>query len=422
MTSSPTLDTNFNGTPAKSADAYTSSASTKEGYAVFHVMSDGTAGTGTIAITYTDSLGVVTTLATKTVTFFSTTPAKIVATQNNFVGNTTSLTLGAADAGAGDGAITVVATDANGNPVSGLTAGTSSSLGFYLTSDNTACFTSTIGSVVEGDGVGLLDNPIGTYEINVNVASGAAAGCKANVTVSYYISTTSAAVSAAPLAFTVAGTKIYSLALATDADSYAPGDKVTYTLTAKDSAGNLIADGQYGIFAAPAHPVTTAIAGLTMTASLVKTPFAVAAAASGSTYNDVTFVNGVATSSTYAPYYSGSVKGSVTLPLTDSSLATALLGTTVSATFAVSNPGDAASQAAIDAAQEATDAANAAYDAANNAMDSADAATAAAQDASDNASAALAAVTSLSATVAKLVKSVAAIAAALAKVQKKIGA
>ena len=408
----------FNSAPAKSATAFTDASS---GVAVFHVFSDGTAGTGTITVSYTDALGATTVISTETVTFYSTTPAKITATQNLSVA-TAGLTLGAADAGAGDGAISVAAVDSNGNPVSLLSYGSSSSKGFYVTSDNTACITSTIGTVVEGDGAGILDNPLGTYEINVAAAASAASGCVANVTVGYYISATSAALVSAPIKFTVGGTTIYGLTLTTDAETYNPGDKVTYTFKATDKLGNPIADGPYGIFAAPSHLVTSAIAGLSMSASLVKTPFAVAATATGSTFNDLYFVGGVATSTTYAPYYSGSVKGSVTLPATDTSLAAALLGTVVSASFAVANPGDAAAQAAVDAANEATDAANAATDAANNAMDSADAAQQAALDAGDKADAALAAVTDLATKVSAIASQIASLSALVKKIAAKVKA
>ena len=140
------------------------------------------------------------------------------------------------------------------------------------------------------------------------------------------------------------------------------------------------------------------------------------------------FLNGVATDTVQAPFGTTSIVatfdniGAGVATVASSKFTTlALTNQETVLTTAVGGTSDAAAQAAVDAAQEATDAANAAYDAANNAMDSADAATAAAQDASDNASAALAAVTSLSATVAKLVASVSAITTALASIKKKLG-
>ena len=417
------------------------------GIAAVYVYGDNTAGTGTITITYTDAKAVTSAFTVKTVVFTGTTPVSMTSEQSSYVA-TAGQALGSADTGAGDGAITAILLDANGNPVAGkTTAGSSVSAGWYLASDNVACITTTLadanisdGSVTVADGV---NNLLGTYNLQVTAAAGAVSGCIASVTPHFYVDATHDLAGSA-INFTVGGTKITTISLVADADSYAPGDKVKLSVVAKDASGNPIADGYYGVWYNASHLATGSAAPITTSASLTSVPFGKTyALPTGATAGDAAdidantkkyyFSNGAASASFYAPYADGAVTLTSTLAAansgtvhattdTPSGMTAALLGTTLSTKINVVNPASAASQAAIDAAQEATDAANAAYDAANNAMDSADAATAAAQDASDNASAALAAVTSLSATVAKLVKSVAAIAAALAKVQKKIGA
>ena len=399
-----TTDTITAVTPTSLARVATSTTGTA-GAAFFFVYADGTAGTSTITIS--DGTTV---LGTKTVTFYGTTQAAIAASANLEVA-AAGTTLGAAAAGtAKSGAITVSLKDSSGNlsPAGGVTIGTSTG-NWYVTSSNTTCISSTIpsggvvASTASGEGVGY-------YEINIAGATGATSGCTASVTVSYVVSST-VTLTSAPITFAVGGTTIAALALTTDAATYAPGQQVTYTLTAKDSSGNAVADGAYGVFAAPGN--RAAISGLTANAALVVAPFAAAAVTSGN--NDLSFVGGVATSTTYAPYYSGNVTTSNTLPSTDASLATALLGTAVTSSFAVTSPTDSQASAATDAANEATDAANAATDAANAAADAADAATSAAQDASAKADAALAAVNALSAKITVL-------AAQIAKIVKKLGA
>ena len=390
-----------NSAPARSAIAYTSS---DNGVAAFGVYSDGTAGVGTITVTYTDATTLVsTTISTETVTFYGSLSA-LSATQNLKVASTAGATLGyngASSSATNVPAVVIKAVDSAGNLVKGLTAAN-----FGATSSDSTVLSTTIDVTEDSDSTGLNGN--GYY--NVRVKSVANTSGK-SATLTFWYSTDSGVtkISTSPVTFTLGGTVVYGLAFTSDADSYAPGDKVTLTLTATDKAGNAIADGPYSVF----QPSGTAFAGITTSAQITSTPFA------STTTGLTTFVGGVKTATFYAPYTTGSLKLSAVLAGTDLSTALATAAA-VAGTVAVN--ADSSAQAAIDAAQEATDAANAAYDAANNAMDSADAATAAAQDASDNASAALAAVTSLSATVAKLVKSVAAIAAALAKVQKKIGA
>jgi hypothetical protein len=412
--------------PAKGASAITTSA----GLAAFQVYPDGTAGTSSIAITYTDASGVTTTLGTVTLIFYGSSPAALKVTQNAFVGAAGDIISSSGvntetDKNTGDGAVTVSATDANGNPVAGLSAvgsAATSTAGWTVSSDNTACVTNTLNAanIVAGDGSNSLADAVGTYEIDFNAASGAASGCVAHVTLGYYVSSTSAALTSTPVTVTIGKTTVNSIALTTDASSYAPGEKVKYILTATDSAGNPVADGYYGLIAGTSTTAqgTNAIGGLALNTNLPSTPWAVAAGAAGvAGYSGIFFSNGKAVASTYAPYYSGTVTGTLTLADSTSytGIAAALEATALTASFAVTSPTDSQASAATDAANEATDAANAATDAANAAADAADAATSAAQDAGAKADAALAAVTALSAKITVL-------AAQIAKIVKKLKA
>jgi len=101
------------------------------------------------------------------------------------------------------------------------------------------------------------------------------------------------------------------------------------------------------------------------------------------------------------------------------SLAPAGINTATVTVVGAPSATEATSQAAVDAAAEATDAANAATDAANAAAEAADAATAAAQDAAD-AVAALA--TSVEAMVSALRKQITSLTNLVIKIQKKVKA
>jgi len=406
--------TSFNATPSKSATAYTDATN---GIAIFHLHGDGTSGSSSMEVAYTNSKGEKTVLSTRTATYYGTTVASLAVTQLlNVAVAGTATQFGDAD-GAGDGAFQVDLKDSSGNPIPGRAAGSSTSVGIFVTSDNTACISSTIGTVTEGTAAaGYL--PKGSYDVNLSSVTNSVSGCSANVTVSYYNSSTSTIVSTTPMKFTTGGTKIYKLALTTDAALYGSGDKITYTLTAKDKDGNAIADGNYGIF--NGKDSTSAIAGLAVTApNTASAPFSKAAPASGS-YNNTVFVGGISTAKVYAPYVDGDVTSSFTTSATSASLDSTLQYVALSVKYSMKGTAASAAAAqATDAANEATDAANAATDAALAAADAADAATAAAMDASD-------AVAALSATVATLVASLKAQITSLTnlviKIQKKVKA
>jgi hypothetical protein len=130
----------------------------------------------------------------------------------------------------------------------------------------------------------------------------------------------------------------------------------------------------------------------------------------------VTVVNGKATSSVYLPFLAGTYTSTWTIKAASANVDTAIAGTTIVSSVAVTNAG---ADAAVDAANEAAQAASDATDAALAAADAADAATAAAQDAVD-------AVAALSAEVNTLIKALKAQITTLTnlviKIQKKVKA
>jgi len=196
-----------------------------------------------------------------------------------------------------------------------------------------------------------------------------------------------------------AGTSAHVVTMTTDKSSYAPGEKITLTVSGKDASGNILADGAQGLFAA-APTSSTSLGGTLPVANPA-------------------LVNGSKTYTLYAPLASGTVVIAGT--------STSAAAETVSATFTVEGGAlQSAAEAASDAAAEAIDAANAATDAANLAAEAADAATVAAEEARDAADAATAAVEELATQVATLMASLKAqittLANTVAKIAKKVKA
>jgi len=179
---------------------------------------------------------------------------------------------------------------------------------------------------------------------------------------------------------TVALSAASSVAVTNDQASPVPGQKITYTVTAKDAGGNAIPDG------------STAVAVTTSLSQSATLPTA------------VVFAGGVGTFSLFAPVTPGTQTVTVTM--------NTIAGVSTSDVADLTAP-------AVDAAAEATDAANAATDAANAAAEAADAATAAAQDAAD-------AVAALSTQVSEMInalkKQITALTNLVIKIQKKVKA
>ena len=195
------------------------------------------------------------------------------------------------------------------------------------------------------------------------------------------------------MAVSVTGSTATTVTLTLDKADYAPGEKMTLTITATDADGKPVADGSRAVIASPTSNVAV---GGTLSAT-------------------TTLLGGKATQTLYAP----ATSGSFTISATEGAATASTTKATLTVTATVTNAGAEIAQAAADAAAEATDAANAATDAANAAAEAADAATAAAQDAAD-------AVAALSVSVAAMIdslkKQITALTNLVIKIQKKVKA
>ena len=356
------------GNPAPAGTSKTNNA----GWAFFAVYSYGTAGTGTVEITYTDAAGVKNVVGSESLVFTGSI-ATLTATQKAKVLRAGSATGATTDTGY---AVQLVGKDSAGNivDISGLTiAGKSSK--------------STVIADTSGSGVGAAGTLVPfARNLTVTGASTAVTGDAATVTWSY-TDAAGVVISTAAVPFTVGGTSATSVAASFDQTEYAIGDLVTMTLTVKDSKSNSVADGSYFLFD------TTTGNAFTTSAQLTSAPFGTGV---------VSVVGGVATATFYAPYTTGEFK--MTAKMTShSTVATAAQATSITAS---TNIGGADSTASL-----ALDAANAATDAANNAYDEAQNATQAASDA-------LAAVTALAKQVNSLIASVKKLTAAVAKLKR----
>ncbi len=327
------------------------------------VNSDGTAGTSTLTISVTDATsGATTVLATKTFTFYGAV-ASLKAVQNDFVIGVNGATSGTNSTTANNltfattPAVVVTALDANGNVVPGV-AGSISGL-----SSNTAVIQSV---TTLGEDATTNNGGPGHYNSAISSAVASTSGQSATVTFRYTPDAGVTYINAAPLTFTLGGTPA-TVTFALDSATYAPGAKATLTVTAKDSAGNPVADGTYANLLAAAATSNAATQGTLPGVS-------------------VTTSKGIATSIFYAPV--SPVAFTITGTL-GTSVALAAQGTTVSASATVK-------AAVVDTS-------------------AADAATAAAKAAS-------AAVAALSVTVASLIASVTAQLRALTIIVKKIQA
>jgi trimeric autotransporter adhesin len=370
--------------------------------------SDGNAGTGTVTVSVTN----VNTLATSVLGTFTYTSygaaTALAVTANYTIGRAGGYTTGwatdgtraaestsplSAAANTSAPAFTIKVTDSAGALVN-LTNALGAAIVPTVVSSDISVISSGLcvldaGTAVYGTGKG-----VGYYNCSFTTAPTSVSGGKATLTIrtpnpadtSLFLTTT--------LDVTTGGSAATgTTTLALDKASYEAGEGMTVTLTAKDSAGNPVADG----IASPAVTFNKATGGA-------------AVAASWFTAGKVTSDDALGRKTIYAPTASGAFKAEATAASLATLNATATVGDDAATTAAA---------AAGDAAAEATDAANAATDAANAAAEAADAATAAAQDAAD-------AVAALSASVATMVsdlkKQITSLTNLVIKIQKKVRA
>jgi hypothetical protein len=271
-----------------------------ENTAYLGINGDGQGGVATITISVGSTV-----ISTETVTFF---------------GAAKTLTAKAFEphivVGANTDALEVYPVDANGAAANLTVTALSDAIG-YVSSTVSNCNKATAGEIA----LGYKKN---AYYCDVQ---GVAVGT-ANLTVAPGSTTTNSPV----VAFRVTKAVAYSVALSTDKATYAPGEKITLTVTAKDQDGNLLGAGAYGLLDA----------ANTVSQSLTGTAFA----ASGA---DITISAGVATTTYYAPLVAGPFTFSATIDAADADVASAIRGTKITATATVVDANQAAVLTQIDA-------------------------------------------------------------------------
>jgi len=219
--------------------------SASESNAVVHVSGDGTSGVGTVTVEVTDPVsGTKTTVGTATVTFYSTTVATLTATQvyANIGASTTHGCAAVACVGttystgsSGKPAVVLVAKDSSGIVIPDLSGIVATSSDLTQIAGSTVVAVTSAGSADDANGRGY-------YNASITGAASAASGKTATVTYSYTNADTTVK-STAAVTFTIGGTTIVTETLGFDKTSYAPGEAMVVTRTAKDSAGNSVADG-----------------------------------------------------------------------------------------------------------------------------------------------------------------------------------
>jgi hypothetical protein len=275
ISGSGAVDCTANGTGVDAtlrSDAFTTTGTNN--VVVCHISADNTAGSGTVTISVTDSTtGVKTKVGTRSFTTYGSVTKLAVASKNftigragyptggavnaiasdKFIGSSTNTSAGVNSSDVSTPAFIVAATDSNGNAV------TTANVPSIKTSD---------ASVITG-GTCALDNGsnadyssstngVGVYNCKFDTAANAASGSKATLTIRVldpadplgvaYLTTT--------IDVTVGGS-ISTETIAFDKTSYAPGEAMVITRTAKDSAGNPVYDGA----TAPAITFTKSVGG-----------------------------------------------------------------------------------------------------------------------------------------------------------------
>ena len=302
-----------------------------------HVGTDGTAGTGTVTISVTGGVSAVeTVLGTHSYTAYGDVSKLEVSTTNGTIGKAATTTGGAsttrvaAEATLGLlGAATtmpafiVKATDSSGRTANTVAAPTiTSSNGLAVVSGTCAKdggYDATVADLIYKSST----NGVGFYNCNFAGAANAVSGSKATLTISIADPADATKTISTTLAVTIGGT-VSTETVVFDKTAYAPGEAMVVTRTAKDSAGNSVADGT----SSPAVTFSKAVGGTaTVAAGFYKNGVSASATSS-------------ATSATFAPTVSGAFSALATTGATG--------GATITAASSVTD-GNAAIAASISA-------------------------------------------------------------------------
>jgi len=301
---------NCTTTPTYGADLGRSlAARAVDAQSALYVCADGTSGVATVTVKVTDVDDSVQTLVTRTVTFFGAVKT-IAATGVLTIARSGGATLGDPTANrttaAETPAIIVKATDASGTGVSGLN--------FTYKSSSTAVMTETLTCAedVKATANVFSSGGNGFYNCRVTSSTGSKSGDKATLTVrTVDPAGDGTTFLTSDVAFTIGGSAATGTeTLSFDKTSYAPGEAMIVTRTAKDSAGNTVSD----FTASPALTFTKAVGGTAPVAGV--------------------YVGGKSASSTSA------ATATVFAPVTPGSFtvtATAANGATISATATVTD-------------------------------------------------------------------------------------
>jgi hypothetical protein len=382
---------------APAASSVTSTTDTN-GFAVFAVYAAGLGGVGTIEISSTSAAtNVKTVVATETVTLHGGV-AKITPTvrSGNIANSGSAYPTGTLSST--NHVFRLTLTDSDGYPVRTATTVTA-----------TAADTSLVSAVTCGSTPDALGR--------VLCSATGVAGKTGKTTVTFKTGAASTFnLVEATADVTVVSPKAASIVFTGTADTEI-GGVITYTVEAKGADGLPVPDG------ANVLDYLYLASSPTVAGGAMKDFASVAGNAPDALFTGVKFKDGKASDTVQAPF--GATTIAADFYATGGGVATS--GGTYFATAAAANTittvktvvSNSGSQAAVDAAAEATDAANAATDAANAAAEAADAATAAAQDAAD-------AVAALSASVATMMdalrKQITALTNIIVKIQKKVRA
>jgi hypothetical protein len=229
---------NTNAAGTKRAD----SAILADNVGYIEVSSDGTSGIGTITISVTDVVtGATTVIGTKTVTSYGSV-TKIVATGVMTIGRAGGATTGVAvadrDLATEVPAVIIKATDASGYVVPSLTISAVSSDVVKVNSAITIA-----GDVASAANI-YSSGGTGFYNVSFSTPSSAKSGDKATLTFRTLdpADPLGLAYLTSVVEITVGGS-VATEVLSFDKTSYAPGEGLIVTVTAKDSSGNPVYDG-----------------------------------------------------------------------------------------------------------------------------------------------------------------------------------
>jgi trimeric autotransporter adhesin len=240
-----------------------------------HINTDGTAGTGTVTVSVTHaSTAVETTLGTFSYTTYGDATKLEVTTKNGTIGKAGAATGGASATrvAAEDGlgllgasttvpAFIVKATDSAGRAVTTAAVPTVTSSNVAAVSGGTCIKDGGYDGTAANNDYKSSTNGVGFYNCNFTGSANAVSGAKATLTISITDPADASKKISTTLDVTIGGS-VSTETIAFDKTSYAPGEAMVITRTAKDSAGNPVADGS----SSPVVSFSKAVGGTAITA------------------------------------------------------------------------------------------------------------------------------------------------------------